>query len=133
MPRKKDLHLDGYGISKFAYRELCNYCLQYEDKKARAEDLRNPYKSPQITGLPHGSGVGDPTEAAAEKAAVMSRDVDLIETAVRTAAPEIYSALLKNVTQGIQYDYMEVPCGRRQFYAYRRKFYYILAQKRGII
>lgn len=133
MPRKEDLRLDGYGISKFAYRELCNFCLQYQDKKARTEELRDPYKSPQVTGLPHGGGIGNPTEAAAEKAAALSRDIDQIETAVRTAAPEIYQSLLKNVTQGIQYDYMEVPCGRRQFYERRRKFYYILAKKRGII
>lgn len=133
MPRRKDLHLDGYGISKFAYRELCNFCLQYEDKKAKVAELRNPYNSPQITGLPHGNEVGNPTESAAEKAAVMSHDIDLIETAVRAAAPDIYSTLLKNVTQGIQYDYMEVPAGRRQFYEKRRKFFYILAQKRGII
>lgn len=133
MPRKRDLRLDEYGISKFAYRELCNFCLQYEDKKIKLEELRSPYNSPQITGLPHGGEIGRPTEAAAEKATALSRDVDQIETAVRTAAPEIYTALLKNVTQGIQYDYMEIPCGRYQFYQRRRKFFHILAAKRGMI
>ena len=39
MPMKKDLKLDQYDISPYAYRELHNFCLQYPEKKRR---LRYP-------------------------------------------------------------------------------------------
>ncbi len=133
MPNKRDLKLDEYGISKFAYRELSNFCLQYEDKKNKINDLHNSYKSPQVTGMPHGTTVGNPTEQAAIKAEQLSRDIDLINETVREAGNGVSESLLKNVTQGIQYDYMDVPCGRYQFYKKRRKFFYLLAVKKGMI
>lgn len=133
MPNKRDLKLDEYGISKFAYRELSNFCLQYEDKKNKISDLHNPYNSPQITGMPHASGISNPVEQAALKAEQLSRDVELIKRTVEETDIGIAEAILKNVTQGIQYDYMEVPCGRRQFYTKRRKFFYLLAIKKGMV
>lgn len=133
MPDKRDIKLNEYGISKFAYRELSNFCLQYEDKKSKIKDLHNPYSSPQITGMPHGSGVGNPTERAALKAELLSRDIELINRTAEETDSGIAEAILKNVTQGIQYDYMDIPCGRRQFYMKRRKFFYLLAIKKGMI
>ena len=32
MPMKKDLKLDQYDISPYAYRELHNFCLQYPER-----------------------------------------------------------------------------------------------------
>ena len=61
LPNKRDLKLDEYDIGKYAYRELHNFCLQYPEKKKRITELRYPYQSPRITGLPGGTGVGDPT------------------------------------------------------------------------
>ena len=51
MPRRRDLKLDKYGISKEAYRELRSFCLQYEEKKARLQQLRSIASAP-ITGMP---------------------------------------------------------------------------------
>lgn len=133
MPNKRDLKLDEYGISKLAYRELINFCLQYNEKKKKIKELHDPYYSPRITGLPCGNGMNNPVEQAVLKAEQLSRDVELIHnTAVETDC-EISEAILKNVTQGIQYDYLEVPCGRRQFYAKRQKFFFLLAAKKGMI
>ena len=39
MPMKKDLKLDQYDISPYAYRELHNFCLQYPEKKRRLREL----------------------------------------------------------------------------------------------
>lgn len=133
MPNKRDLRLNQYGISKFAYRELSNFCLQYEDKKNRINDLNNTYRSPQVTGLPHGSGTSNPVEEAAIKADQLQRDVELIQKTAYETDSVIAPAILKNVTQGIQYDYMEIPCGKNQFYTLRRKFFYLLATKKGMI
>ena len=71
MSSKRDLKLDEYNIGKYAYRELHNFCLQYPYKKQRLADLRRPYHSPQITGMPHGNDAGQPTEDNAERAAVL--------------------------------------------------------------
>lgn len=59
------------------------------------------------------------------------KDAALIEQASREAEPNICQYILKNVTQGVPYEYMDVPCGRRQFYEQRRKFFYLLSKKKG--
>lgn len=55
---------------------------------------------------------------------------ELIEQTAIEADPETCDLLIKNVTEGISYEYMAVPRGRRQFYERRRKFFYLLSQKR---
>ena len=50
-----------------------------------------------------------------------------IEKAAQKTSPELYSYILKNVTQGIPYEQMPVPLGRRQFYALRQEFFWNLA------
>ena len=133
MPNKRDLKLDEYDIGTFAYRELNNFCKQYRDKKRRMRELQNPYKSPQITGMPSGSGPGDPTGRMAERAAVLSQDIDMIERAANKAAGRDAQNLLKNVTLGIAWEYLPVSCGRRKFYDMRRLFFYLLALDKGYV
>lgn len=55
---------------------------------------------------------------------------EMIEKSAIEADPETHSLLIENVTEGIPYEYMAVPRGRRQFYNKRRKFFYILSKKR---
>ena len=88
MPDKKDLKLDQYGIGKYTYRELHNFCLQYPEKKRRLRELENPYSGPKWTGLPSGGVAGDPTGRNAERAAVASADIDLIERTASLADKE---------------------------------------------
>ena len=133
MPNKRDLRLERYSIGKYAYRELHNFCLQDPEKKRRLRELESPYKSPQITGIPSGSGPGDPTGRNAERASVLSGDIELIERTAAAAAGKDALWLLKNVTQGIAWEYMPVSCGRRKFYDMRRVFFYLLAQSKGYV
>lgn len=133
MPNKRDLKLDEYDIGTYAYRELNNFCKQYRDKKRRLRELQSPYKSPQITGMPSGSGPGDPTGRSAERAAVLSQDIDMIERAANKAAGRDAQNLLKNVTLGIAWEYLPVSCGRRKFYDMRRLFFYLLALDKGYV
>ena len=133
MPNKRDLKLDEYDIGTFAYRELNNFCKQYRDKKRRLRELQNPYRSPQITGMPSGSGTGDPTGRMAERAAVLSQDIDMIERAANKAAGRDAQNLLKNVTLGIAWEYLPVSCGRRKFYDMRRQFFYFLAVEKKYV
>ena len=133
MPNKKDLKLDQYGIGKYAYRELHNFCLQYPEKKRRLRELENPYNSPKISGTPSAVGPGDPTGRNAERAAVISADIDLIERTASKVAGKDALWLMKNVTQGTAWEYMPVSCGRRKFYEMRRIFFYFLAKSKGYV
>ena len=132
MPNERDLNLKKYSIGKYEYRELRNFCLQYPEKKKRLVELRSPYQSPQINDMPHGSFVGDQTGRSAERAAALSDYCDLIEKTAKEAGADIYQSLLVNVTnEHMPWEILAPPCGRRQFYDARRKFFYLLYLKKG--
>lgn len=138
MPNRRDIKLDEYNISKFAYRELSNFCLQYPEKIKRLKDLRSPLKAQQYSDMPHGSGVGDPTMESAIRAAQLSKDTELIEQTAVETDPGIYQYIILAVTEpGINYEILKalrnIPCGREYFYLRRRHFYYLLAKKKGMI
>ena len=137
MSSKRDLKLDEYDIGKYAYRELHNFCLQYPEKKKRLADLRNPYRSPQITGMPRGTGAGDPTVTSAERAALLSKDCELIEQTAIEIGGEEYQCLLLAVTQDVPHHYLQMlkglEMGHDKFWERKRYFYFRLAQKKNII
>lgn len=127
---ERDLALSGYDISRERYRELKYFCRQYREKKAKLADARLP-GGQNWDGMPHSSTVGDPTARRAEKAMRYREDVELIERTAVEAAPECPRELLRNVTEGIPWEYLpstDVP--RRAFYEARRKFFWLLDQKK---
>lgn len=128
MPRKRDVSLDGYGISKMRYRELKYFCLQYPEKKQKLSRLLG-IGAVVNDGMPKGNKTSDPTATTAIKIAELEDDIETIEQTALEAAPGMHEQLIKNVTEDIPYEYMDVPCGRRQFYTYRRKFFYLLSEK----
>ena len=81
--------------------------------------------------MPHGSGTGDPTAEKAEKAQKWIQDIELIEEVAKEVDPTIYQSLIANVTnEHMPFEFLSVPCGRRQFYEARRKFFYLLDKKK---
>jgi hypothetical protein len=150
----RPLKLDDWGISWEAYKELSYFCLQYHQKKRQAAALltiASSTASPatyHVNGteygvfLPHGNKVSDPVSATAERREKLLDDVRMIEKAVAIACGDegegIKTALLKAVTTrgGVQAIYSDhrtrPPCGERQFYAIRRKFFYILSEMRAV-
>lgn len=138
MPNERDLKLDEYAISKYAYEELKAFCLQYPEKKRKIADLHNPIRSINYDGMPHGTNPGEPTAAAAEQAAKLSKDCEIIEQSAIEADSGIYQEILKNVTHP-RTGYWElrcvdeIPCSKKYFYKQRRKFFYILAKRKNII
>jgi hypothetical protein len=138
MPNKRDLKLDEYNISKYAYRELANFCLQYPEKKRKIADLHNPLKAQRYSGMPHGTDVGEPTASAAERAAQLSNDCELIEQTAIEADAGIYQWLLLAVThENVSYWYLKcncnIACGKNYYYERRHKFFYLLAKKKGVL
>ena len=90
---------DNYGISRARYRELLNFCLQYNDWRRQAGDI---YR----------------------------KNIEMVEDCARQADPAIAEYLIKSVTQGIPYEWMDVPMSRKHFYLRRRKFFFLLDKRR---
>lgn len=82
---------------------------------------------------PRGGCTRDSVSRQAENAIKLKSSIELIEqTVLEVAGKALYKPLLLNVTEGIAYEYLgKVPCGRRQFYEIRQKFFYTLSKKRG--
>ncbi len=127
--RKRDMKLSDYNISRAKYNELKYFCMQYEEKK---QELHRGYGLGAIVndGMPKGNLPGSPTERVAIRNVMLQQDIELIEQTALEADPEIYQWLIKNVTEGISYEYMDVPKCRSDFYGSRKYFFYLLAQKR---
>ena len=129
MTIKRDVDLHKYDIDSDKYRELFYFCKQYESRKEEIDSLRG-LSAVVNDGMPRGYKIGDQTANKAIKIEKLQKDNELIEQAAVQTDPYVYQFLLKNVTSGISYEYMDVPCGRRQFYEKRRLFFKILSEKR---
>lgn len=127
--RKRDMKLSDYNISRAKYNELKYFCMQYEEKK---REIHNSYGLGAVVsdGMPKGNLPGNVVERVAIRNAMLQKDVEMIEQTAMEADPDIYQWLLKNVTEGIGYDYLAVPMSRNRFYDSRKYFFYLLAQKR---
>ena len=127
--KKRDMKLSDYPISRARYNELKYFCMQYYEKKQK---LAHAYSLPEIKsdGQPRGNFVGNPTESQAIDNMKLQKEIDLIEQTAKEADEEISEWLLMNVTEGIAYEYLDVPKGRRQFYESRKYFFYLLSLKK---
>ena len=137
MPKRRDIRLDKYNIGRYAFREMYNFCLQYNEKKEKLIQLRCPYTSPILTDIPHSNYVGDPTGKNAVKAATLSKDIEMIEQSAIEACPEEYEYLLTAVTnEDVKWHYLRfkgMKMGEHAFYKRKRMFYYFLAKKKNIL
>ena len=95
---------DNYGISRERYRELLNFCLQYNDWRRQAGN----------------KSTGD----------IYRKNIETVEDCARQADPAIAEYIIKSVTQGIPYEWMDVPMSRKHFYLRRRKFFFLLDKRR---
>ena len=137
MPNVRPISEKKYGISKHAFATAYSYCLQYREWQAEMADKTTTYRSPQVTGMPTGSGgSSDATADAGMRIAELAGKVALIEDTARLATSgydAVYPYLLSYVTtEGCTFDMIRqqgVPCGKTLFYELRRKFYYLMAKK----
>lgn len=119
---------DGYEISKHRYLELLHLCQQYDELKQKRADCYG-IGSPTLTDLPRGGAKTSIVERQAMAAQKYTIRIDQIEGSARKAAEGsevMYKALIRNVTRGVTYEHLDVPCGRRQFYNMRRLFFWLL-------
>ncbi|MCL2566347.1 MAG: hypothetical protein FWE24_11180 [Defluviitaleaceae bacterium] len=125
MPSKRDLILSEYGISKFRYRELYYFCLQYEEmvkEKENCYDLREKI----MDGMPKAASKSDQTGNKAVRAVVLGERLKMIEDCAMESSGELYPWVLDAVITGRNYDEICPPCHEKKFRNMRRKFYQIL-------
>ena len=134
MANVRTLNKDKYKLSKYRFRELYYFCLQYDEWKDQLEDKRNTLKALQYSGMPTAGNTGNQTEAAAIACADISEKLCMIEQAAKEADPELWKYILYAVTnEDITFDFLKIkkdmPCERDRYYNSRRKFYFILDSK----
>lgn len=129
MANKRDLRLHKYAIDTDHYRELFYFCKRYQQRK---DEINSLYGLSEVVqdGMPRGNKTGDQTANKAIRIERLQRENELIEQTAIEADPYIYPDIIKNVTQGIGYDYLDIPCSRGTFYERRRKFFKLLSEKR---
>lgn len=117
-------------ISRFAYAELRAFCRQYGEKRAKAAALAG-ISSPPMTGVAHGTAIGDPVTRAVERREALLRDCAMIERAASTPSGGVYyHALILNCCHGVGYVYLDpsiLPSSKRSaFFVARREFFWTL-------
>lgn len=125
-----------YWIDKHRHYELKHFCLQYPSwKKAYlALDCGN-LRSSMSEWMPSTKTPSDPTGNC-----VMLRDayrnrMQMIEDAAKSTDEYLYEYILKAVTEGLSYTYLQtvlgIPCSRDTYYDRYRKFFWILSNSRN--
>lgn len=128
----RPLNKEKYNISKYRFKELYYFCLQYNEWVKEIRE--NRMLSNVEVGAGKGTTVGKPTENSAVRNALIASRVELIEQTAIEAAPDIYQYILLAVTnEGYTFNYLKMmkglPCGKNKFYQRRRNFYYLLSKK----
>lgn len=81
-------------------KELDYFCRQYWEKKEKLQDVRNPLKAQNLTGMPKGE-TSSTTEFAALIAMTISEDIKAIEQSAMAVTPN-HKRLLLYVTGKIK-------------------------------
>ncbi len=123
-----------YWISKHRYYELKHFCLQYPEWKKLYSAGLNTIRSPNFSRVGNSGNVSDPVADTSIRIEILSRYMKLVEqTAIKTD-PELYSYILRCVTEGCSYvvlrTYYGIPCGRDYFYERYRRFFWLLDKDR---
>lgn len=125
---KKDLKIKS--LSKYRYRELKYLCLQYNELKEQLRKLSSEnIKAVQLTGMPSAHNVTNPTQDMAIKKTEIERKIKAIEQSAIEVDSNMYEYILKAVAEGLPFEFLSIPCGRRQFYEKRKLFFNILDEK----
>lgn len=125
-----------YWIDKHRHYELKHFCLQYPTWKKAYADLEGPgLASCMAERLPSPGEPGDPTAKRAVRKTYYLDRIRLIEKTAKKADEELYSYILKGVTEELSYTHlkskMSIPCGRDMYYDRYRKFFWLLSEARA--
>ena len=99
--------------------------MQYKEKKKLIKYGYGP-KAVKFLPVCVKGGISDSTFETANQMIKIKRDVEMIESAARETDEQLSAYIIKNVTEAIPYEVLNVPCDRRQFYDKRKLFFYKL-------
>ncbi len=131
----RPLNQDKYGISKYRFRELYYFCLQYWEWRDELKyNLTDTVKAITPDDMPKIKKISDQTGDLGARRAELSRRCELIEQTAIEADPDLYPYIIKAVTNvGVNYNYlstiMKMPCSRATWYRKRREFYWLLSNR----
>lgn len=114
-----------YHVPKHRMYELKHFCLQYPDWKKQVNSI-NAYAKANINSLGRGSAKTSPVEVAILKGVAYRQMIDLVENTCKEVAGDLYSYLLKGITEGIGYPALNPPCCKETYYDIYRRFFYLL-------
>lgn len=122
-----------FKIDKHEFLMALHFCFAYPELKREYNAMIGLSHNGQSEG--GSGGIGDPTAKQAIRLSKISNRIDLIERTARNVCcndPGLYPYLLRGVTEeGMSFDKLiahGMPCGRKMYHVYRRKFYYFLVQ-----
>lgn len=143
LPDKRDLSLDEYGISGNRYRELKNFCLQYQEWRDELQYNTDTVRSKVITDMPICHGGGNPMELLIERRMLLQEKCAQVEQNLFKAIgdtyngelSELYPKMLKaiindNINYAYLSDVMNADCGRNTYWKIRRYFFFLLSKCR---
>lgn len=124
-----------YWIDKHRHYELKHFCLQYPMwKQLHADCLDLSIRSTKIREMPSVGLSADLTAKYALKRTHYADKIKMVEQAALEADRELYSYILKAVTEGLSYTYLktrlEIPCTRDMYYDRYRRFFWLLSEMR---
>lgn len=124
-----------YWIDKHRHYELKHFCLQYPVwKKTYAAIIELSASSNRLGMISSGGEPSDITAKCAIKKAYYSEKIKLVEQAAIEADPDLWYYILKAVTEGYSYTYLQtklnIPCGRDTYYDRYRRFFWLLSEAR---
>ena len=127
-----------YWIPKHRHYELKHFCLQYPVWKKEYARLDCSKITSPLSLLDYISSTNTPSDPTGK--CVLIRDyygskIQLIEKAAMEADEYLYEYIMKAVTEGLPYTYlqtvMDIPCSRDTYYDRYRKFFWLLSKMRG--
>lgn len=126
---------DSIGIKKERYLELLHFCRQYPDWKTEAASLLGVHGQ-KLTGMPHGSGVGDPVAAMAARREDLLRRIQIVDDcAAAVEGGRWYAALIQNVCLNRPYSTLSITVlpnsNRNSFFSARKAFFVALDARKG--
>lgn len=120
-----------YYISKHRYYELLHFCRQYIEWKEERENIAAQLYPSSSTNTNVTKSIDtEYVERQAIRLAELDTKIEMIEDSIRAADETLYPYLLKGITEGYAFPYlqeiMDMPCGKDMYYDRYRKFYWIL-------
>lgn len=121
-------------LPKYRYLELRYFALQYPEWKRKYAELEGSVglasRGADILRV-NASKIADRTAEIAIQRKLLSDYMRMVEQSAMAADPELYSYILKSVTENLTFVVLKsvhgIPCERDMFYDRRRKFYWVLS------